>query len=371
MKTIKESIQLVSKNVFRFVHPYSHDCAFLIKDGCRMEVVRSEQVALTKCNQILLGSNEGFPLLSRKHLFFLNDMPLNYIESNNTQRNYDDKLFFKNGVVFIIKGVPILIPYESVSSDYFAKNVIDIDFEPSEDTFKIKRNNGISFIEWIKPFEEQPDIVKFIYNTGRTYWRKEQTMDGISESERREHDLNFINKIYIIGRMISQLNDKNSLNQIPVLYSKIYSPFGGKSLFITLISMIVRGILIPCFNIHSNKLPLDYLDFSYPKRNLFFADIPVEKMDDLVSRLTKNHIELKPLYKDSVFIPSELFPNVMIEAKGVYDFSESSISKHVVGIEFSDYYNLENSPESEFTLKEFYPLAIQALSYYAIESRKR
>ena len=66
---------------------------------------------------------------------------------------------------------------------------------PDTDKYEVKIN------DWDFSF------LKYIYNTGRAYWRKEELGHELSEEEKKEVSLHFVNKVTALGYQLFKHKD--------------------------------------------------------------------------------------------------------------------------------------------------------------------
>ena len=151
---------------------------------------------------------------------------------------------FRNGVVKVTADSITETSYKASKFDFFRNGSVDEVFEGIvEPTFRIVRNvealqakraemdalkvKGMSNeakevldtqyleyeklwgwkLEWLKPYEQQPIIVRFLYETGRIYWREEKSGIPLDAERKQEQDLHFIVKVAALGYSLSRYRD--------------------------------------------------------------------------------------------------------------------------------------------------------------------
>ena len=62
-------------------------------------------------------------------------------------------------------------------------------------------------LEWLVPYEHQPIIVRFLYETGRIYWKEEKSGIPLASEKKQEQDLHFIVKVAALGYSLSRYRD--------------------------------------------------------------------------------------------------------------------------------------------------------------------
>lgn len=124
---------------------------------------------------------------------------------------YCDYLFFRNGALKITANDMEMVPLEKLPFNIYRDKIIDFDFHiEKEPLFEIEYSE-----EYITSLETDsfPQLEKFtlkknwkdfsypqfIYNTGRVYWREEESGIELTENQRKEPDLNFVSKICALG----------------------------------------------------------------------------------------------------------------------------------------------------------------------------
>ena len=144
-----------------------------------------------------------------------------------------DILFFRNGIFGVTeKGISRLKP-EDCPCMVYSNKILPYDFTIEEPFFDIDYSDEMKALMArlrtyapLSPeyFATQKEIdalntsgkyrlvvkrtdlsfMKYLYNTGRTYWRKEELGIQLSQEEKSEQDLHFINKVMALGYMLTK-----------------------------------------------------------------------------------------------------------------------------------------------------------------------
>ena len=147
-----------------------------------------------------------------------------------------DHVFFRNGVAKITpEGVTKI---KAADTDYYVykRKILDHDFEPEKAFFEIREAKAYTdlknklagfsphtpeYINTKKEIDALRDIdryevsfsnwdctfMRYMYNTGRLFWRKEELSIPLSDDERKEVDLHFISKVLALGYMLYKHKD--------------------------------------------------------------------------------------------------------------------------------------------------------------------
>lgn len=183
---------------------------------------------------------------------------------------------------------------------------------------------------WLKPYEEQPIAVRFAYETGRIYWKKEKAGLPLTPQEKQEQDLHFIVKCNAMGYSLSRYRDKSKA--YIVWWTDYSCMFGGKASGRTGKSVLagmkscVRNVL----NVQGQSIqkrenfPKNFANFQFGvQSNILVDDLDTSVPEDQFYNLN-NSMEVKSLYENNVVIKSEDCPKVDITSNRTPDMSSSS-----------------------------------------------
>lgn len=200
--------------------------------------------------------------------------------------------------------------------------------------------------------------IRFIYNTGRMYWRKEKRGEELTEDERREVDLHFINKCWSIGHLLRK--HKESSKGIAILAIEAQTINNGdnegrtgKSLFFRYLNKVrnIKSIGMRNVNVDRKGDTLlagvreDYTDL------VIFEDIKkTHKLDTFYNYVTEP-MDVRTLFNDTVQIPYVRSPKIGLSSNYCPKLEGSTRGRLNI-VAFSNYYHAKSPQEG---LGEFSP----------------
>ena len=185
-------------------------------------------------------------------------------------------------------------------------------------------------LEWLVPYEQLPVAVRFFYETGRIYWKKEKAGMKLTESEQQEQDLHFIVKCNAMGYSLSRYRDKSKA--YIVWWSDYSSMMGGKASGRTGKSSLaaLKSCVRTLFQVQGQSIQKrenfakNFSGFRFGVHaNIFIDDLSANISEDQFYNLNSS-MEVKTLYEDPVTIPVEDCPKVDITSNRTPDMSSSS-----------------------------------------------
>lgn len=249
----------------------------------------------------------------------------------------------------------------------WAENVIGHDFRLLDDFFRINRtadeDGGVQFSITINKVGS--NLMGYLINSSRLFWRKEMetrfdsesdrhaymenhrfdiTGDGLTDEERREQQQNLINKIFTLGYMLHHYKSPSRAWAPMAMDNKIgdegqCNGRSGKSFFFKVLSLLMKTVKLSGRNPklmdnphvfdqvtqHTQMLLVDDCD-RYLNTGLFY--------DNITSDMTVN-----PKNNQSFTIPFEESPKIAFTTNYVpADFDPSSEARLLYMV-FSDYYH--------------------------------
>jgi hypothetical protein len=228
----------------------------------------------------------------------------------------------------------------------------EMDFEKFPDTKKyILKINDKSF-----------SFLKYIYNTGRIYWQAEEKGEQLTSEEQAAHELNFINKICMLGYLMYRYKDSSRPYFIYGMETNV-SNLGeheggtGKSLMFKYLNLVRRVA-----NIAGQKNKMEDNDTLFSgveagRTNIVYFDDLGYKADlntfltDITGSMT-----VRSLYKNTITIPYSDSPKVAITSNHSPMNLKKSLKRRTWFTLFSDYYHpsdelngqIEWNPRIEF-----------------------
>lgn len=231
--------------------------------------------------------------------------------------------------------------------------------------------------------------LKYVYNTGRAYWRKEELGYPLSEIEQKEVDLHFINKITALGYQIFKHKDAGQAYGIYAMEMEggdIGTHMGGtgKSLFISSIEQLRKQLFINGQDLNMNN---PEFMFAGVERNItdhvFFDDL--NEFVDLhrFMPMITGKMTVNAKYQNAYVLDYKDSPKVAFTSNhGIKNF-DASLRRRTWFTAFSSYYHPEDpmkglkekSPFTEFRknlitdytqveMNKFYNFMMQCLQAY-------
>lgn len=185
-------------------------------------------------------------------------------------------------------------------------------------------------LEWLVPYEKQPVAVRFFYETGRVYWKKEKAGIPLTEVERQEQDLHFIVKCNAMGYSLSRYRDKSKA--FIVWWSDYSSMMGGKASGRTGKSSLagLKSCVRTLFQVQGQSMQRkenfakNFSGFRFGVHaNIFIDDLDFNISENQFYNLNSS-MEVKTLYENPMVIPAEDCPKVDITSNRTPDMSASS-----------------------------------------------
>ncbi len=288
-----------------------------------------------------------------------------------------DYFFFKNCVIRVSANGIEKIKSSDCPYMVYSTKIIDHDYTPEGSFFDINYTEGYAALlhqrRSISPtspqyatISRQLDAVEdvrryrldmlrhdctfmeYIYDTGRYYWRKEESGYPLTEEEESEVNLNFISKVMALGYMLSK--HKNAGQPYAVYAMEMEQAEDGehlggtgKSLFFNSIEQLRRQLYIDAQMMEDDKMQFLLQGVERGVTDTVF-------MDDLNSKLN--------LHKFMNMITGKMVVNVKHAPAFVLDYADSpkiaftsnhaiknfdnSLNRRIWFAAFSDYYHSDN-----------------------------
>ncbi|WP_294141623.1 hypothetical protein [uncultured Sanguibacteroides sp.] len=232
-------------------------------------------------------------------------------------------------------------------------------------------------------------MLKYFYNTGRVYWKKEEAGKPLSEDERQEQDLHFISKVAALGYLMFRYKEEGKAYMVYCMETEI-SQEGkhlggtGKSL-----SMKTLGKVRAQYVRDGQSKAMDDVEKLFDgvqkgRTEQVYIDDVKETVDlhRFMPKVTGD-FEVRSLYSDTQIIPFDEAPKLSFTSNhGIKKF-DSSLRRRTWFSAFSDYYHpedrtmgiMERSPYTEFgknlltdyttdEMNKFYNFMAQCLHVY-------
>lgn len=206
------------------------------------------------------------------------------------------------------------------------------------------------------------DFMEFVWNTGRTYWRKEEAGYPLNEEERMEHDLNFISKVAMLGYLLTKYKDSAKAYGVYAMETEQgdegeHRGGTGKSLLMRSVELLRNQEYID-----GQGVKADSMDFILQGVKPGITDNIY--VDDLNNRMDLHRfmnwitgkMEVNPKYKAKITLDFQTSPKVSFSSNHAIRNFDNSLRRRTWFVAFSSYYHAEDeqeglafrSPETEF-----------------------
>lgn len=252
-----------------------------------------------------------------------------------------------------------------------------IDAMPDTDKYEVKIN------DWDFSF------LKYIYNTGRAYWRKEELGHELSDQEQKEVSLHFINKITALGYQLFKHKDAGQAYGIYAMELEsgdIGTHMGGtgKSLFISSIEQVRKQLFINGQDLNMNNPEFMFAGVERGVTDHVFFDDLNEFVDlHRFMPMITGKMTVNAKYQNAFVLDYKDSPKVAFTSNhGIKNF-DASLRRRTWFTAFSSYYHPEDpmkglkerSPYTEFRknlisdytpaeMNKFYNFMMQCLQAY-------
>lgn len=231
-------------------------------------------------------------------------------------------------------------------------------FKQSATRLKQMEECGRYCIEWLKPMEEQPVFVQFLYDTCRMYWRKEARGEQLTPEERMEQDAHFISKVNAIGYSLCRIRANTRPWILYAMENRVQQEGrsdggSGKSLLFKMLGLVRPLDPIAGKTFDPKKGAANFCRIFPGRTNL----VHIEDLDKKVEaetfyNLSDSDLSVKRLYEDEVVIPHKYVPVFMLTSNFPIDLSKGSSMRRFYVLAMSDYYHADSVDGSQ---KEFKP----------------
>lgn len=186
-------------------------------------------------------------------------------------------------------------------------------------------------LEWLKPYEEQPIIVRFLYETGHIYWREEKSGIPLGAEKKQEQDLHFIVKVAALGYSLSRYRDPSKAYIVQWCdYTSMVngksSGRTGKSILGKLKFRMRNTVLVLGKEIQKkDNFSKNFQAFQQGVHtNILIDDLDLSVNEEQFFNLNTN-MQVKSLYYDIVQVKPEDCPKVDITSNRKPDMDSSSV----------------------------------------------
>lgn len=195
-------------------------------------------------------------------------------------------------------------------------------------------------------------FMQYVWNTGRTYWRKEELGLPLEEAEAAETELNFVNKCMALGYLLSKYKDASKPYAVYCMEMQEgsngeHNGGTGKSLFAKSIDQVRCQLFI-------NGQDYDPKDTKFMLQEVRKDITDNIFMDDLSTRVDLHRfmpmitgdMTVNPKYVAAFTIRYQDSPKVIFTSNHAIRNFDSSLRRRTFFTAFSDYYHADN-PEKK------------------------
>lgn len=380
---------------FKFIHVVGNRVAIEPEDGL-VRRIRSLLLGFLRENTIYYTPLLEEHILRSRQITLPGLEGLEMIKPDFTSWSRDEEwVFFRNTAVRITaKGIET-VPSDKCPHYILEDKVIQHDFHIEEPFFEIRRTDEAEellasmerakatagprspeYIGYKQAFDRLTELgvwtgrllredctyARYVWNTGRTYWRKEEQGLPLGEAEVAETELNFVNKCMAIGYMLSKFKEPSKPYAVYCLEIEEgengeHNGGTGKSLFADALGKVR--------NLESqdgqNYDPAD-TKFLFGKIKKDITDIYF--LDDLHTRVDlhkfmpviSGDMSINVKYQPEYTLKFKESPKLIFTSNHAIRGFDSSLRRRTFFAAFSDYYHPENrttrtserTPASEF-----------------------
>ena len=308
----------------------------------------------------------------------------------------DDHFFFRNGIFKVTKAGVMAVKPADCPCMVYADKILPFDFVPMEKPGKMpffdidysdEYNELLSRLNAASPNSPEFSYLKkeidtlgdarryrltihkrgfsfmdYIWNTGRTFWRKEELGIPLSEEEQSEHDLNFINKVMALGYLLAKHKAAGQPYAVFCMETE-QSDEGthlggtGKSLFASSLESLRKQLFIDGQNLDTKKGDFMLQGVERGITDSIFIDDLNSSVDlhKFMPMITGKMV-VNPKYVAAFTIDFKDSPKVIFTSNHAIKGFDASLRRRTWFTAFSDYYHAddmqrglkERSPYTEF-----------------------
>lgn len=206
------------------------------------------------------------------------------------------------------------------------------------------------------------DFLQFVYNTGRTYWQKEEAGFPLSDEEKREHELNFVSKVAMLGYLMSKYKDSAKAYGVYAMEMEQGSEGEhrggtGKSIMMRSVEMLRNQVYIDGQGVKPDKMDFILQQVKKGVSDNIYIDDLNNKVDlhRFMNWIT-GKMEVNAKYADQITLDYTESPKVSFSSNHAIRNFDNSLKRRTWFAAFSNYYHAEDeveglsfrSPETEF-----------------------
>jgi len=265
---------------------------------------------------ILDSFHKNTGLFSGRNLFLLPKLDIKFIEDTRDKTFF----FFRNGVVEVTSKGCTIKKYEELTGCVWENNIIDREVNLQE---HIKINNSV-FYQFLR------DIT---YVADRMHWNQRT-----------------ISLATAIGYLLNRYKNEGLTKSIILMDEKIDGVENGgtgKTLLAKAINQL-RNLHIIDGKFYDSKQWFQFDRISLATEVVLFDDIDSRFDFSKLFSVVTTGLEVKQRYKDSVYIPYEKSPKIMLTTNYAINGAGSSFKRRAFEFEVSHYYSDTLKPDEKF-----------------------
>lgn len=338
-------------------------------------------------NQTLANTIHRSPQISRSSLEKLSVI----VPDFNAFDEHSDTFFFNNGPVKVTAtGAKLMKPSDCPYNVYRSK-IIERDFRAEQPFFDIEYSeeyatllNRLSILSpdtpdyvqtkkqvdaldelkkyRLKIFRNDNTFMRFVYNTGRNYWRKEELGISLTPDEQAETDLHFISKVMALGYIMSKhkvAGQPYAIYAMETEQSEEGTHLGGtgKSLFMTSTEQLRKQLFINGQEINPSKTDFMLAGVRSGITDTVYFDDLNDSIDlHRFMPMITGKMVVNPKNKDAFILEFKDSPKVAFTSNHAIKKFDASLRRRTWFTAFTDYYHSddpmrglkERSPYTEF-----------------------
>lgn len=210
-----------------------------------------------------------------------------------------------------------------------------------------------SFPAWkrytLKINDKDFSFLRFVYNTGRMYWEKEEAGIALTEEEQGEQDLNFINKVFAMGYYLYRYKERSKPWFVYGMETEVgslgaHNGGTGKSAFFTSAEVVRQLVQIDGQQADMNKDDRLFSEVR-PKitTNVYFDDINKGvDMHFMISKIS-GKVAVRAMYENKVTLDYEDSPKFAGTSNHALMNMSKSLKRRMLFVAFCDYYHPEDA----------------------------
>lgn len=209
--------------------------------------------------------------------------------------------------------------------------------------------------------DSQFSLVKYLYNTGRVHWKKEEAGRQLSEEEQQEHDLHFISKVAALGYQMFRYKEAGQAYMVYCMESEVSDEgkhMGGtcKSMTLSLLQYVRNQYTRDgqSKSMDDNEKLFDGVVRGRTE-HVFIDDVKESVDVHRFMPMVTGKMEVRALYSDTEIIPFEESPKLGFTSNHSIKKFDNSLRRRTWFNAFCDYYHSDDglgktmrSPFTEF-----------------------